>query len=78
MLKAQNKTTIEDGALAAQQGFIKSLRRFLDKKPKDLTCYEKLREHIHAHPELSDREAETAALIAKQLRELQTTRFLRR
>ena len=57
--------------LATQQGFIKSLRRFLDKKPKDLTHFEKLREHIHAHPELSDCEAETAALVAKELRKMQ-------
>lgn len=42
------------------------------KKPKDLTRYEKLREHIHAHPELSDRETKTAALVAKRLRELQS------
>ena len=62
---------MEDGSIAAQQAFDKSLRRFLDKKPDDLTHYEKLREHIHAHPELSDREAETAALVAKELRRLQ-------
>ena len=62
---------MEDGILAAQQAFEKSLRRFLDKKPRDLTHYENLREHIHAHPELSDREAETAALVSKQLRTMQ-------
>lgn len=61
---------MEGGVLTAQQAFDKSLRRFLDKKPRDLTHYENLREHIHAHPELSDREAETAALVAKQLRKL--------
>lgn len=62
---------MEDDILAAQQAFDKSLRRFLDKKPGDLAHYEKLREHIHAHPELSDREAETVALVAKQLRQWQ-------
>lgn len=71
-VRAKIKTTMQDRALAAQQGFIRSLRRFLDKKPKDLTRYEKLREHIHAHPELSDRETKTAALVAKRLRELQS------
>ena len=56
---------------SAQRGFIQSLRRFLDKKPKDLTRYENLREYIHANPELSDREVKTAALVAKRLQELQ-------
>ncbi len=48
-----------------------SFRRFLDKKPIDFTHYENLREYIHAHPELSDCEAETAALVAQQLRKMQ-------
>lgn len=59
---------MEGDILTSQHAFNKSLRRFLDKKPKDLTHFEHLREHIHSHPELSDREAETAALVAKQLR----------
>ena len=62
---------MEGDILTSQQAFDKSLRRFLDKKPKDLAHYEKLREQIHSHPELSDREAETAALIAKQLHKTQ-------
>lgn len=62
---------MEDDILTSQQAFDRSLRRFLDKKPKDLAHYEKLREHIHSHPELSDREGETAALIADQLRKTQ-------
>ena len=59
---------MEGDTLTSQHAFNKSLRLFLDKKPKDLTHFEHLREHIHSHPELSDREAETAALVAKQLR----------
>ena len=70
LANAQIETTMEGGLLAAQQAFDKSLRRFLDKKPRDLTQYENLREQIHAHPELSDRKAETAALVAKQLRKM--------
>ena len=62
---------MESDILTSQQAFDKSLRRFLDKKPKDLTHFEKLREHIHSHPELSGCEAETAALVAKQLRKTQ-------
>ena len=63
---------MEGDIRTAQQAFDKSLRCFLEKKPKNLTHYENLREHIHSHPELSDREAETAALVAKQLRRMQS------
>lgn len=63
---------MEGGSLEAQQQiFDKSLRRFLDKKSKDFARYEDIREHVHSHPELSDREAETAALVAKELRNMQ-------
>ena len=62
---------MKGGALNVKGSFEKSLRRFLDKKPNDLSHYEKLREHVHAHPELSDREAQTAALVAEQLRKMQ-------
>ena len=62
---------MEGDTFKSQQAFDKSLRRFLDKKPKDLSHFENLREHIHSHPELSDCEAETAALVAKQLRKTQ-------
>ena len=56
---------------ARQRSFINSLRCFLDKKPKDLSHYERLREHIHAYPELSDCEAKTANLVAKRLSGMQ-------
>ena len=56
---------------ARQRSFIDSLHCFLDKKHEDLGHYERLREQIHAYPDLSDREVTTASLVATELWRMQ-------
>ena len=46
------------------------VRHLVELNVPDLSPYEELREHIHAHPELSKQESETASLVAKRLRTL--------
>lgn len=48
-----------------------SLANLLLTAPRDFEKYEALYKHFHAHPELSDLEAETATTVADQLSRLQ-------
>jgi len=47
----------------------KSLSSLLSSLP-DLSSYESLYKHFHAHPELSQQEYETAQTVARHLRDL--------
>jgi len=47
-----------------------SLASLLEEHRPNFQSYEELYKHFHSHPELSNQEIQTAALIAKHLRQL--------
>ena len=54
------------------------LTAILDKHRPDLTPYEDLYRHLHANPELSTQEKETAQLIAERLSKLSSDLDIRK